>query len=85
MRVLFVLRPGIESRSGGDLTQALFTKRALEEAGHEVEVAGTLEPDARGYRKLFLTTITQADEGCDFDFLKAPRVVATVPRDGSGS
>jgi dihydroxy-acid dehydratase len=41
-----------------------------------------IEPDARGYRKLFLTTITQADEGCDFDFLKASRVVATVPRDG---
>jgi glycosyltransferase involved in cell wall biosynthesis len=49
VRVLFVLRPGIESRSGGDLTQALFTKRALEEAGHIVDVVGTLEPDARGY------------------------------------
>lgn len=49
MRVLFVLRPGIESRGGGDLTQALFTKRALEAAGHTVDVAGALEPDARGY------------------------------------
>ena len=25
--------------------------------------------DARGYRKLFLDTVTQADRGCDFDFL----------------
>lgn len=49
MRVLFVLRPGIESRSGGDLTQALFTKLALEEAGHHVDVVGTLSPDPRGY------------------------------------
>ncbi len=25
----------------------------------------------RGYRKLFLQTVTQADEGVDFDFLRA--------------
>ena len=35
--------------------------------------------DARGYRKLFLETVTQADRGCDFDFLSAP-VRITVPR-----
>lgn len=34
----------------------------------------------RGYRKLFLAAVTQADEGCDFDFLKSPDVVAIVPR-----
>ncbi|MGE0355440.1 MAG: IlvD/Edd family dehydratase [Burkholderiales bacterium] len=28
---------------------------------------------ARGYLKLFLDTVTQADEGVDFDFLRAPR------------
>ncbi|CAB3766615.1 IlvD/Edd family dehydratase [Paraburkholderia solisilvae] len=39
------------------------------------------DPDARGYRKLFLETIMQADDGCDFDFLRAPKVVATVPGD----
>lgn len=27
----------------------------------------------RGYAKLFHDTVTQADEGCDFDFLQAPR------------
>ena len=27
----------------------------------------------RGYRKLFLETVTQADEGVDFDFMRAPR------------
>ncbi len=26
--------------------------------------------DMRGYRKLFMEQITQADEGCDFAFLK---------------
>ena len=37
-------------------------------------VAPTAE---RGYRKLFLQTVTQADQGVDFDFLRAPR---TTPK-----
>jgi dihydroxy-acid dehydratase len=41
--------------------------------------ARQVDPDERGYRKLFLTTITQADEGCDFDFLQATKITATVP------
>jgi len=49
VRVLFVVRPSAPERSGGDLTQALFTKRALEAAGVEVDVAATLDPDPRGY------------------------------------
>jgi dihydroxy-acid dehydratase len=35
--------------------------------------------DERGYRKLFLDTVQQADRGCDFDFL-APKVTMRVPR-----
>ena len=35
--------------------------------------------DARGYRKLFLESVTQADRGCDFDFL-ASETVTRVPR-----
>ena len=34
----------------------------------------------RGYRRLFLETVTQADQGVDFDFLRAPRMVGKVPR-----
>ena len=34
----------------------------------------------RGYRKLFLQTVTQADQGVDFDFLRAPHTNETVPR-----
>ncbi|TFZ00681.1 dihydroxy-acid dehydratase [Ramlibacter henchirensis] len=33
----------------------------------------------RGYRKLFLATVTQADEGVDFDFLRPPKPVGTIP------
>lgn len=32
----------------------------------------------RGYKRLFLQTVTQADEGCDFDFL-IPQKTGTVP------
>jgi dihydroxy-acid dehydratase len=33
----------------------------------------------RGYRKLFLDTVTQADKGVDFAFLRAPATRGTVP------
>src|SRR5262249_48652668 len=35
--------------------------------------------DSRGYRKLFLGSVTQADRGCDFDFLAAEKVTR-IPR-----
>ena len=35
--------------------------------------------DKRGYRKLFMDTVTQADRGCDFDFYMA-KATKTVPR-----
>ena len=34
----------------------------------------------RGYRKLFLESVTQADQGCDFNFLRAPEIKETVPK-----
>jgi dihydroxy-acid dehydratase len=41
------------------------------------------DPKARGYRKLFLSTVTQADQGCDFDFLRAVEIRQSAP--GSSS
>ncbi len=35
---------------------------------------------ARGYHKLFLDTVTQADQGADFDFLRAAEHRGRVPR-----
>jgi dihydroxy-acid dehydratase len=35
--------------------------------------------DRRGYRKLFLSSVTQADRGCDFDFC-VPETKTRVPR-----
>jgi dihydroxy-acid dehydratase len=40
----------------------------------------SLALEARGYRKLFLTSVTQADEGCDFDFLQAAEMKQRVPK-----
>ncbi len=36
----------------------------------------------RGYKKLFLDTVTQADQGVDFDFLRAAKMVGktTTPK-----
>jgi dihydroxy-acid dehydratase len=41
---------------------------------------GTEDRKGRGYRKLFLRSVTQADEGCDFDFLRAAELTETVPK-----
>jgi len=39
-----------------------------------------LPPSAeRGYRKLFLQSVTQADQGVDFDFMRAPQTRGRVP------
>ena len=75
----------------GDRIRLSVAERSIELALSDEEIAARLaalparqvDPDERGYRKLFLTTITQADEGCDFDFLKATRTTATVPGDGN--
>jgi dihydroxy-acid dehydratase len=39
-----------------------------------------IDPHERGYRKLFMQSITQADQGCEFDFLQAPQMMTIVPR-----
>jgi dihydroxy-acid dehydratase len=41
-------------------------------------VAATPAPQ-RGYRQLFTQHVTQADQGCDFDFLRATAMTAKVP------
>jgi dihydroxy-acid dehydratase len=72
----------------GDRIRLSVNERSIELKVSDEEIAARLaalpkrvpDPDERGYRKLFLTTITQADEGCDFDFLQATKITATVPR-----
>jgi dihydroxy-acid dehydratase len=40
----------------------------------------TIPKAERGYRKLFFDTVTQADQGVDFDFLRATEHRGTTPR-----
>ncbi|MEM5315157.1 IlvD/Edd family dehydratase [Paraburkholderia sp. JHI869] len=40
----------------------------------------TVPTASRGYHKLFLDTVTQADKGADFDFLRATESRGAVPR-----
>lgn len=51
-----------------------------EELARRAAEAPQIRPAAdRGYRKLFLDTVTQADQGVDFDFLRAPQMTQKVP------
>ncbi len=52
-----------------------------EELARRAQAHPVQEPQAeRGYRKLFLETVTQADQGVDFDFLAAPQKRGRVPK-----
>jgi dihydroxy-acid dehydratase len=52
-----------------------------EELARRAQASPVVPPTAeRGYRKLFLQTVTQADQGVDFDFLRSARIVGTTPR-----
>jgi dihydroxy-acid dehydratase len=54
---------------------------ADEELARRAAAAPVVPPTAeRGYMKLFLQTVTQADQGADFDFLRAAKMVGRVPR-----
>ncbi len=54
---------------------------AEEELDRRAKENPIVTPSAeRGYRKLFLQCVTQADQGVDFDFLRAPRMRGTTPR-----
>jgi len=71
----------------GDRIRLDVPKRALELLVSDEELAArrtqwqprpAAKGDERGYRKLFLDTVQQADRGCDFDFL-APEVTMRIP------
>jgi dihydroxy-acid dehydratase len=52
-----------------------------EELARRAREQPVVEPAAeRGYKKLFLQSVTQADQGVDFDFLRAATMTGKVPR-----
>jgi dihydroxy-acid dehydratase len=71
----------------GDRIRLSVAKREIsllvtdEELARRANETTVVEPTAeRGYKKLFLQTVMQADKGVDFDFLRAPNTVGKVPR-----
>jgi dihydroxy-acid dehydratase len=73
----------------GDRIRLSVAARSLELRVAEEELArrraalpapATRVEDRRGYRKLFLDSVLQADGGCDFEFLRAVETRETVPR-----
>ena len=51
---------------------------ADEFAGRRSNIPATNGPD-RGYRRIYLDHVTQADEGCDFDVLTRRPFSAVAP------
>ncbi|MSU23180.1 MAG: dihydroxy-acid dehydratase [Opitutus sp.] len=72
----------------GDRIRLSVANRSLSLLVSDAEIAARLaaagstraNPVERGYRKLFLSSVTQADQGCDFDFLRAVATTASVPQ-----
>jgi dihydroxy-acid dehydratase len=59
--------------------ELLVSDAELEARRRKLKAPKPRKEDARGYRKLFMEQITQADEGCDFAFLKT-EITTQVPR-----
>ncbi|HXV11857.1 MAG TPA: IlvD/Edd family dehydratase [Burkholderiales bacterium] len=57
----------------------LVSDAELEERLKAWKAPAASKEDGRGYRKLFLESVTQADQGCDFDFC-VPAATVRVPR-----
>lgn len=69
------LRLSIRERS----LELLVSDEELARRRQDAKLPELREGDDRGYRKLFLDTITQADSGCDFDFLRSRDARGCVP------
>ena len=71
----------------GDRIRLSISRREISLLVSEAELAERMRQNpitppsaSRGYRKLFLQTVTQADQGADFDFLRPESFTEKVPR-----
>jgi dihydroxy-acid dehydratase len=77
----------------GDMIRLSVTRKELvHEVGADVLAArrradpiALSSPFHRGYARLYVEQVTQAEEGCDFRFLQAPHTRTTVPEAVSGA
>ena len=68
------IRLSVQNR---EISLLISDEELAKRANENPVVAPTAE---RGYKKLFLDTVTQADKGVDFDFLRAPKIIGKTPR-----
>ncbi len=71
----------------GDLIRLSVSKREISLLVSDEELAARAKASPvaahvadRDYRKLFYDTVTQADRGVDFDFLRATQTQGVIPR-----
>jgi dihydroxy-acid dehydratase len=71
----------------GDRIRLSVKNREISLLVSEAELAERMQADpvtrpsaARGYQQLFLRCVTQADQGVDFDFLRASETRESIPR-----
>ncbi len=75
----------------GDLIRLDVPNRSLSLLVDEAELAERArdlpqempEANVRGYRKLYLDSVLQANEGCDFDFLQSTQFTRSIPESKS--
>ena len=70
------VRLSVKERTISLLVPEVEIARRLAESGPEAPPTAHAE---RGYRKLFLDHVLQADAGCDFDFLRAVKMNQSAP------
>jgi len=73
------VRLSVKARTISLLVSTDEIARRLAEASSRKSATPHAHSAERGYRKLFLDHVTQADLGCDFDFLRAVEMTRSTP------
>ncbi|MCY1424481.1 6-deoxy-6-sulfo-D-gluconate dehydratase [compost metagenome] len=68
------IRLSVQQRS----IELLVSEAELQARRQDLQLPKPVDAE-RGYRKLFYEQMTQADKGCDFEFLRPPQMIARVP------
>ncbi|MNI83704.1 L-arabonate dehydratase [compost metagenome] len=68
------IRLSVQQRS----IELMVSEEELQSRRRDLQLPKPVDAE-RGYRKLFYEQMTQADKGCDFEFLRPPQMIARVP------
>ena len=71
------IRLSVSNRS----LDVLLSAEEMERRANDIQETTQNIEEQRGYRKLFLSSVTQADQGCDFDFCMLNQMSERLPSD----